>query len=324
MVMAAGLGTRLRPLTYEVPKPMVPVVNRPVMEHILELLPPHGFTEVVSNLHWFPDTIRSRIGDGSNLGIDLTYSHEDELLGTAGGVRNVAEFFGEGSFLVMAGDALTDIDLTALRTAHERNGGMATLAVKRVANVSEFGVVIADSDGRVQGFQEKPDPAEALSDLASCMIYMLEPEIFDYFPDEQEVDFALEVFPALLEHDVAFHVHVIDEYWNDVGSLPEYLQGNLDALEGAVSVKGAGTRLEPAGDEEAVETGDPGVSGPVLVGEGCEVDPSARLDGPLVIGDGSVVRAHARVKQSVLLPGSEVAAGAMVAGAVYGRTGGLG
>jgi mannose-1-phosphate guanylyltransferase len=324
MVMAAGLGTRLRPLTYEVPKPMVPLVNRPVMEHILELLPPHGFTEVISNLHWFPDTIRNRIGDGSALGIELTYSHEDELLGTAGGVRNVAEFFGEAPFLVIAGDALTDIDLTALRTAHERNAGIATLAVKRVANVSEFGVVIAASDGRVQGFQEKPDPDEALSDLASCMIYMFEPEIFDYFPDEPVVDFALEVFPALLENDVAFHVHVIDEYWNDVGSLPEYLQGNLDALEGAVSVKGAGTLLESAGDEEAVETGDPGVSGQVLVGEGCELDPSARLDGPLVIGDGSVVRARARVRQSVLLPGSEVLEGAMVAGAVYGRTGALG
>ncbi len=322
--MAAGLGTRLRPLTYEVPKPMVPVVNRPVMEHILELLPPHGFTEVISNLHWFPDTIRGRIGDGSTPGIELTYSYEDELLGTAGGVRNVAEFFGDGSFLVMAGDALTDIDLTALRSAHERNAGIATLAVKRVANVSEFGVVIAASDGRVQGFQEKPDPGEALSDLASSMIYMFEPEIFDYFPDEPVVDFALDVFPALLENDVAFHVHVIDEYWNDVGSLPEYLQGNLDALEGAVSVKGAGTLLEPAGDEEAVETGDPGVSGPVLVGEGCELDPSARLDGPLVIGDGSVVRARARVRQSVLLPGSEVLEGAMVAGAVYGRTGALG
>jgi NDP-sugar pyrophosphorylase family protein len=156
------------------------------------------------------------------------------------------------------------------------------------------------------------------------MIYMLEPEIFDYFPDQQVVDFALEVFPALLENDVAFHVHVIDDYWNDVGSLPEYLQGNLDALEGAVSVTGGGTLLEPAGDEEAVETGDPGIAPTVLVGEGCELDASARLDGPLVIGDGSVVRAGARVKQSVLLPGSDVPEGAMVAGAIYGRTGALG
>jgi mannose-1-phosphate guanylyltransferase len=323
MVMAAGLGTRLRPLTYEVPKPLVPVANRPVMEHILELLPGHGFDEVISNLHWFPDTIREVIGDGSALGVQLTYSYEEELLGTAGGVRNVADYFGSDSFLVMAGDALTDIDLTALREAHERNGGIATLAVKRVANVSEYGVVITGSDGRVQGFQEKPDPAEALSDLASCMIYMLEREIFDYFPDRPVVDFALEVFPALLENDVPFHVHAIDEYWNDVGSLPEYLQGNLDALEGAVNVRGRGELLAPAGDAEAIETGAPGVSGPVLVGDGCELDPSARLDGPLAIGDGCVVGAGARVKHSVLLPRAQVPGEAIVAGAIHGRAGAL-
>jgi mannose-1-phosphate guanylyltransferase len=321
MVMAAGLGTRLRPLTYEVPKPMVPVVNRPVMEHILELLPRHGFREVISNLHWFPETIRERFADGSSLGVDLTYSYEEKLLGTAGGVRNVAQFFGSDPFLVMAGDALTDIDLSALRAAHESHEGIATLAVRRVANVSEFGVVIAGADGRVQGFQEKPDPAEALSDLANCMIYVLEPEIFDYFPDKQAVDFALDVFPALLENDVPFHVHTIDGYWNDVGSLPEYLQGNLDALEEIVRVEAGGTFLDPIGEEAAVETGEPGISGPVLVGEGLELDSEARLDGPLVIGDRCAIGAGARVKHSVLLPGSQVPDGAIVAGAIYGRTG---
>jgi mannose-1-phosphate guanylyltransferase len=321
MVMAAGLGTRLRPLTYEVPKPMVPVVNRPVMEHILELLAGQGFNEVIANLHWFPETIRERFGDGSWLGVDLTYSYEEELLGTAGGVRNVAEFFGRDPFLVMAGDALTDIDLAALSAAHQSHGGIATLAVRRVANVSEFGVVIAGSDGQVQGFQEKPDPAEALSDLANCMIYALEPEIFDYFPDKPAVDFALDVFPALLENDVPFHVHPIDAYWNDVGSLPDYVQGNLDALEGIVKVEAGGTLLDPVGAEEAMETGEPGIHGPVLVGEGCDLDAEARLDGPLVIGDRCTVGAGARVKHSVLLPGSQVSAGAIVAGAVYGRTG---
>ncbi len=286
MVMAAGLGTRLRPLTYEVPKPMVPVANRPVMEHILRLLNRHGFERVIANLHWFPETIRDRFGDGSELGIELTYTYEDELLGTAGGVRNVADFFGGGPFLVMAADALTDIDLAALRAAHEANDGIATLAVKRVPNVSEFGVVIAGSDGRVQGFQEKPDPAEALSDLASCMIYVLDPQIFDYFPDRPVVDFALDVFPALLDHDVPFHVHAIDAYWNDVGSLPEYLRGNLDAVEGVVGVELGGTLLAESGGDRAAESGDPGVSGRVLVAEGCEIDPSSRLDGPLVIGEG--------------------------------------
>src|SRR4051794_4393067 len=280
MVMAAGLGTRLRPLTYEVPKPMVPVVNRPIMEHILALLPRHGFNDVIANLHWFPETIRNRFGDGSALGLDLTYSYEEELMGTAGGVRNVAPFLGDEPFLVTAADALTDIDLGALRAAHDANGGIATLAVRRVPNVSEFGVIIAGSDGRIQGFQEKPDPAEALSDLANCMIYLLEPEIFDHFPDTEEVDWALDVFPALLDADVGFGIHVTDAYWNDVGSLPEYLQGNLDVLTGAVAAQPGGELVEGAeslGDD--IE-----VTGPVLLGEGAEIGEGARLDGPLVIG----------------------------------------
>ena len=317
--MAAGLGTRLRPLTYGIPKPLVPVANRPVMEHILLLLRRHGFGPVIANLHWFPDTIRDRFGDGSGVGIDLTYRYEDELLGTAGGVRNVAEFFGDEPFLVMAADALTDIDLAALRAAHQANDGIATLAVKRVSEVSEFGVVITDSAGRIQGFQEKPDPAEALSDMASCMIYVLDREIFDYFPSKPVVDFARDVFPALLESDVPFHVHRIDDYWNDVGSLPEYLRGNLDAVQGAVEVELAGELLEPSGGGEALERGDPGVCGPVLVAEGCEIGAGVRLDGPLVIGAGCAIGAGARVKESVVLPGAEVPPGALLASAIYGR-----
>jgi mannose-1-phosphate guanylyltransferase len=319
MVMAAGLGTRLRPLTYDVPKPLVPVANRPVMEHILLLLRRHRFGPVIANLHSFPDTIRDRFGDGSGLGIDLTYSHEDELLGTAGGVRNVADFFGDEPFLVMAADALTDIDLAALRAAHEANEGIATLAVTQVSDVSEFGVVITDSAGRIQGFQEKPDRAEALSDLASCMIYVLDREIFDYFPSKPVVDFAREVFPALLSNDVPFHVHLIDAYWNDVGSLPEYLRGNLDAVQGAVQVELAGELLEPSGGEEALERGDPGVGGRVLAGEGCEIGAGVRLDGPLVIGAGCTIGAGARVKESVVLPEAAVPPGALVASAIYGR-----
>jgi mannose-1-phosphate guanylyltransferase len=323
MVMAAGLGTRLRPLTYEVPKPMVPVANRPVLEHILRLVHRHGFGEVIANLHWFPETIRGHFGDGSGLGLDLAYSEEPELLGTAGGVRNVREFLaggGEDSFLVMAGDALSDIDLTALAQAHAAHGGVATLAVRRVPNVSEFGVVIAGEDGRVQGFQEKPDPAEALSDLANCMIYMLRDEVFDYFPEAEVLDFALDVFPALLEHDVPFHVHPIGEYWNDVGSVPEYLSGNLDALEGVVRVEGLGELIDgPAAGAEA----EPGTFGRVLLGEGCEIGAGARLEGPLVVGPGARIGDRAIVRQSVLLPGAEVPAGGLVVGSICGRRGAL-
>ncbi len=207
--------------------------------------------EIVSNLHWFPETIRGPIGDGSALGVEMTYVEEEELLGTAGGVRNVADFLTAGGepFLVMAGDALTDIDFTALIEAHRENDGIATLAVKQVDDVSQFGVVVTDGDGRVQGFQEKPDPAEALSDLTNTMIYVFDPEVIDHFPDGEVIDFALDVFPALLDQDVPFHVHRFDRYWNDVGSIPEYLQGNLDAVLGEVEVD-LGGELVTGGETE--------------------------------------------------------------------------
>ena len=321
--MAAGLGTRLRPLTYEVPKPMVPVANRPVMEHILRMLPGHGLEQVISNLHWFPETIRNRFGDGSELGIELTYSDEEELLDTAGGVWNVRDFLTEeGSFIVMAGDALTDVDLTALIDAHAAHDGVATMTVKKVANVSEFGVVLTDSEGRVSGFQEKPDPAEALSDLANCMIYAFRPEIFDYFPEDPHVDWAKQIFPLLLEQDVPFHVHETERYWNDVGSLPEYLQGNIDAVTGTVAVDCAGELVDAdAGGAlgDGVE-----VSGRVLVGEGAEVGEGARIDGPVVLGPGSRVGTGARVKESVLLARGEVPANGLLAGSIAGRRGALG
>jgi mannose-1-phosphate guanylyltransferase len=321
MVMAAGLGTRLRPLTHEVPKPLVPVANRPIMEHILAGLAGDGFGEVVANLHWFPETIRDYFGDGSRFGVELTYSFEERLLGTAGGVRNVREFFGSEPFAVMAGDALTDIDFAALAEAHAQNDWIATIAVKQVTNTTEYGVVVTGADGRVQGFQEKPDPAEALSDLANCMIYVLDAEIFDHFPDAEEVDFALDVFPALLEGDIPFGVHVTDAYWNDVGSLPEYLQGNLDVLTGAVDVVPAGDLVDrdsAAGLGDGVE-----VSGPVLVGAGARFGEGARLEGPLVIGPGAVVGARAQLRESVLLAGAEVPADGMLAGAIAGSAGAL-
>ena len=334
--MAAGLGTRLRPLTYEVPKPIVPVANRPVMAHLLMLLGARGFGEVISNLHWFPETIEGTLGDGAELGVELTYRHEPELLGTAGGVRNVRDWLtADGDdFVVMAGDALTDIDVRALVDAHLANDGVATMAVKRVPNVREYGVVVTGSDGRVQGFQEKPDPAEALSDRANTMIYALHREVFDYFPDKPDPDFAKDVFPALLEHDVPFYVHDADAYWNDVGSIGEYLQGNLDAVEGAVAVEPAGVLVEadadpdepgahPLGSERGGLPAGTEVDGRVLVGEGAEVGEGVRIDGPAVLGAGSRIGDGAKVKQSVLLPGAEVPAGGYLVGAIAGASGAL-
>ncbi len=329
MVLAAGLGTRLRPITYEMPKPMVPVLNKPVMEHILRLLARNGFTETIANLHWFPDLIVDRFGDGSGCGVELTYSREQALLGTSGGVRKAAEFLGD-SFLVISGDALTDLDLAAMRAFHESHDGIATLATKRVADTSQFGVSITGADGRIQGFQEKPDPAEALSDLANCGIYMFHSEIFDFFPapgtseaagpgdPEGFADWAMDVFPRLLESDVPFYSHEIDAYWNDIGSLEELRAGNLDALSGALRVEREGELLE--GYRSGAAAADEGeLVGPVLIGPGAEIGDDVRIDGPSVIGDGARIGAGARLRETIVLPGAEVPAGAILVGAIAGR-----
>jgi mannose-1-phosphate guanylyltransferase len=329
MVLAAGLGTRLRPVTYAVPKPMVPVLNRPVMEHSVRLLARHGFSEAIANLHWFPETIEEHFGDGSEFGIDLTYSHEEQLLGTAGGVRKAAEFLGD-SFLVVAGDALTDLDFAVMREFHESHDGLATMATKRVADTDQYGVVIAGEDGRVQGFQEKPDPAEALSDLANTCIYMFRAEIFDFFPPPGTskaagegdppgfADWAMDVFPALLEGDVPFYSHEVEAYWNDIGNIGELRQGNLDALRGAVEI-------EPGAPEvaEGVRSASPldgvEVEGPALIGTGVELGEGVRIEGPAIVGDGCRLGAGAWVRDSILLAGTELAPEAMVIGAITGR-----
>ena len=328
MVLAAGLGTRLRPITFDRPKPMVPVLGRPVMEHIARHLAGHGFTETIANLHWFPETIEAHFGHGSAVGLKLSYSREEQLLGTAGGVRNAAGFLGD-SFLVISGDALTDIDLSAMRSFHESHDGIATLATRRVDDTTQFGVVIAGEDGRIQGFQEKPDPAEALSDLANCGIYMFRSEIFDYFPEPGTsaaagaedppgfADWAMDVFPALLEGDVPFYSHEAEAYWNDVGNIEELRQGNLDALTGAVAVDRGAPEVEE-GIWSAIELGGAEVRGPALFAEGVELGDGVTIEGPAVIGEGSRIGEGAYVRDAVLLAGAEVPAGGMVVGGVAG------
>ena len=329
MVLAAGLGTRLRPVTYAMPKPMVPVLNRPVMEHIARLLARHGFTETIANLHWFPELIEGHFGDGSELGIELSYSREEQLLGTAGGVRNAAGFLGD-SFLVVAGDALTDIDFVAMREFHESHDGLATLATKRVADTDQFGVVIAGEDGRIQGFQEKPDPAEALSDLANTCIYMFRSEVFEFFPEPGTsraagpddppgfADWAMDVFPALLDGDVPFYSHEVGAYWNDIGNLDELRQGNLDALNGAVAVQAPSPEVAD-GVRSASPLDGVEVSAPALVGAGVELGEGVRIDGPTVVGDGCRIGDGAHLRDAILLEGAEIPPAAMVFGGIAGR-----
>jgi mannose-1-phosphate guanylyltransferase len=317
MVLAAGLGTRLRPLTYEITKPMVPVLDRPVMEHILDLLDKHSFEQVIANLHYFPDSIREHFG------ARLEYRYEPELLGTAGGVRGCADFFGEEPFLVISGDALTDIDLGALAARHRDSGGVATLAVKKVADTREFGVVLHDREGRITGFQEKPAADEALSDLGNCGIYVFDPKIFDYFPERPFVDWAQDVFPVLLENDVPFHIHEIREYWNDVGSLSELRQGTFDALSGELQLQMEGQEVSPgvivAGDSPLQP--DTVLDGNAWIGREVSIGAGVRLMGPLVLGQGAKVGERAQLRESIVLPGTEIAPDSILIGAIAGHSG---
>jgi mannose-1-phosphate guanylyltransferase/mannose-1-phosphate guanylyltransferase/phosphomannomutase len=336
MILAAGLGTRLRPLTYVMPKPVAPVLNRPIVVWIADLLAEHGFEDVVTNLSYLPEQIREVLGDGSGFGLRITYSEEPEPLGTAGGVGKVRDFLAEtDSFLIISGDALTEIDLSSMRAAHQANverGAIATLATKRVEDTTQFGVVITGEDGRIQGFQEKPKPEEALSDLANCGIYMFSSAIFDHFPppdvkspagdDDQPpgfVDWAMDVFPALLDGDIPFYSHEIDDYWNDIGSVGEFVQGNLDALAGNVGIEppapevSSGIYAGAGSDLDGVK-----VKPPVLIGPDCRVGSGADVHGPVVVGDGCRLGADAMLRDCVVLPGAEVPAGALLVGGLYG------
>jgi NDP-sugar pyrophosphorylase family protein len=320
-LMAAGLGTRLYPLTGLTSKPMVPILNRPVMEHLLQLLRRHGVTEVAANLHYHPDKISSYFGDGSHYGLGLRYNLEKRLMGTAGGADAFRAFLSGSTFLVMSGDGLTDVDLTALLAAHRRSGGIATLAVKEVEDPSLYGVVVHDDELRVTGFQEKPARGDAESSLCNCGIYAFEPEIFEYIRPGAFVDWAKDVFPALLRDDRPFHVWRLESYWNDVGNIEQYRIGNFDALHGRVGIEIPGRQISRrvwVGQGTQVEQGVR-IESPVLLGAGCLVESGAELIGPLIIGDGCVVEHGAVLEGVIHWDGAKAGRDSYLAGSILGR-----
>ncbi len=290
-ILAAGLGTRLRPLTEEISKPMVPIVNKPVMEHIIELLASHKITEVFANLHYYADAISGYFGDGSKWNVNITYSYEETLLGTAGGVRSAKEVLSNETFLVVSGDALTDINLTGLIEFHKKKGGIATVLLTEVDDPSKYGVVIINSDNRISRFQEKPPQGKAKSRLANSGIYVFEPEIFDYIPEGVFFDFGRDLFPFFLKEGIDFYGFCHNDYWNDVGSLEEYQRGNFDALEGKVKVKIPGTQIKEniwVGENCEIQE-DAFLVGPICIGQNCLVRKNAKLLGPLIIGNNMII-----------------------------------
>src|ERR1700691_3777578 len=246
VIMAGGEGARLRPLTSNQPKPMLPMANRPMMEHVVNLLRQHGFEDIVVTVAFMANAIRSYFGDGSEFGVRMVYATEETPLGTAGSVRNARDELDE-RFLVISGDVLTDIDLTSMLQFHDKNNALATLALCAVENPLEFGIVITREDGSIERFLEKPGWGQVFSDTINTGIYVLEPEIFDVIPEGRSVDFSAEVFPAVLAAGDPIYGYVADDYWEDVGTTAAYLKAHEDILDGRVEGDVAGFELPPGG-----------------------------------------------------------------------------
>src|SRR6202165_1053197 len=263
---------------------MMPLFIKPMMEHIVGLLGQHGFDDVVVTVAYLANQIRTYFGDGSDYGLRIRYATDEEPLGTAGSVRNAAAEL-DDTFLVISGDVLTDIDLTAFVKAHRDSGAIASIALKRVENPLEFGIVITRPDGSIERFLEKPSWGQVFSDTINTGIYVLEPAIFDAIPEGEVVDFAGAVFPAVLEQGQPLHGHITDGYWEDVGTIEAYLRAHADVLDGRVQVDIGGFEFRDG----------------VWLGEGAEIDPDTRIDGPVVIGDNSRIEAGAHLAEYTVL-----------------------
>lgn len=321
VLMAGGSGTRLRPLTCDLPKPMVPVLNRPIAEHIINLLKLNGIDEVIATLHYLPDVMRDYFQDGSDFGIQMTYAvEEDQPLGTAGCVKNIAELL-DDTFLVISGDSITDFDLRAAIAFHKAHNSKATLVLTRVPNPLEFGVVITDANYRINRFLEKPSSSEIFSDTVNTGIYILEPEVLDYLPENQETDFSKDLFPQLLAEGEPMYGYIAEGYWCDVGHLDIYREAHYDGLYRKVKLNFAYEELSPGIWKGQNTYIDPSVriEPPVLIGSNCRIGPRVQIDGGTVLGDNVTVGADANLKRPIIWNGAIIGEEAHLRACVIAR-----
>lgn len=305
VIMAGGFGTRLRPLTCNIPKPMVPVMNRPMMSHIVALLKSHGITNLVSTLFYQPDIISSYFGDGSQFGVRMQYRKAEADYGTAGSVRTAIDFLDE-RFIIISGDVLTDIDLSAAVKFHQQRKAKATLVLTRVSNPLQFGVVLTRDDGTITRFLEKPSWGEVFSDTVNTGIYILEPDVMDLVPEKEEFDFSKNLFPYLLERDMGLYGYIAEGYWRDIGSLSEYQDAHLDVLRGLVNLKMEGRLVGDSyvGENSQVDA-DKAILQHALVGNNSKIHDGAMISNS-IIGNDCEIHAGAVIRNSVVWDGTQV------------------
>jgi mannose-1-phosphate guanylyltransferase len=337
MILAAGKGTRVRPITYTIPKPLIPILQKPVMEFLLELLRQHGFDQVVVNVSHLAHEIEGYFRDGQRFGVEITYSFEGriidgqlvgEALGSAGGMRKIQDFypFFDDTFVVLCGDALIDLDLSAAVKWHKEKGSVATIVTKPVPRerVSSYGVVVTDESGRIKTFQEKPSVEEALSTNINTGIYIFEPEVLDYIPSGQEYDIGGDLFPKLVDMDAPFYAVSMDFQWVDIGKVPDYWHAVRGVLTGDIkNVSIPGKQVAPGvytGLNVAVNWDKVDVTGPVYIGGMTHIEDGAKIIGPSMIGPNCWICKGATVDNSVIFEYSRLGAGVrLVDKLVFGR-----
>jgi len=320
VVLAGGSGSRLRPLTVGRPKPMVPIVNKPVLAHILDLLKLHGFSEVIITTQYLADLVEDYFGDGGSLELNLRYSVEDNPLGTAGSVKNAQQYL-DGTLLIISGDALTDISLSDIVRFHREKGALATLTLKSVADPLEYGIVITDDDGRITQFVEKPSWAQVISDTVNAGIYVLEPAVLDLLEPNVACDFSQDLFPMLLKRGEPLFGCVVDGYWRDIGSFQAYLQATADVLEGKVRHINLGHHIGGGvWTGNGVEIApDAALYGPLYLGHEVKIKGGVVIHGPAVIRDYTIVDNRVQIERSVIWRNCYVGESAEVRGAVVCR-----
>lgn len=303
VILAGGFGTRLRPLTIDFPKPMAPVANKPMMEHVVRLCEQHNFKDLLALLHYSPDVIKKHFESGKNWDVHMSYLRPEVDLGTAGCIRYAAgnaehKYLTEEPFIVMSGDVLTDIDLTKAWKYHFEKKAAATLVLTRTTKPLAYGVVITEDDGRIVRFLEKPTWGEVFSDTINTGIYILNPEVVKLIPEDHEFDFSKNLFPKMMELGLPLYGYIADGYWKDVGDLTEYRMAHIDILDGKVDVKLDGT--SPAGQ------------GNVHIGENCEIEPGVKFDGKVVIGKNCHIAQGAEISRSVIGNNVRIGSGASI------------
>jgi mannose-1-phosphate guanylyltransferase len=329
MILCAGQGTRVRPLTYCVPKPMINLINRPILSYILDHLKAEGVTDAVINTSYLPHQIENYYRDGSERGIRLTYSYEGRMtsngfegtaIGSAGGLRLVQDTFGyfDDTFVVLCGDAVIDLDIRGLIAFHKARGAVATIAAMPVApeEVSKYGIIVSDDDGRIQSFQEKPKPEEAKSRLANTGIYVFEPEIFNHIPAECVFDIGGQLFPELIKSGVPFFASAQPFNWIDVGALQDYFTVTTAILNGETNlIPVPGVEVAPGihcGPGAVVSGALPFMKGPIYFGSGAIAEPGSLVYGATLIGDNCVIEAGGVVDSCILGPYTRVKRGAVL------------